>query len=196
VGGFSYPEVGATDRGGRLPAGYAQLRYRARLGSGREVFAAAGEAVLTWRMHRAVGVGVTPTADRAAPGVDVRILLGLRLGGVPLGVTAPCRVVWTAEEPTRLGFGYGSLPGHPECGEEAFLVELAPDGQVWFTVTAFSRPARWFTRAAGPLIPPFQHLYARRCAHVLRRLASAGVGQGDGGPAAGEGASGGGVDSA
>ncbi|MDH6108779.1 uncharacterized protein (UPF0548 family) [Kitasatospora sp. MAP12-15] len=169
MSGLSYPEVGATaDDSGQLPAGYQHLRYRTRLGTGREAFAAAGESVLTWRMHRAVGVRLTASARRAAPGVTVRVLLG-RAG---LGPAGSCTVVWTLDEPTRLGFAYGTLPGHPECGEEAFLVELAPDGQVWFTVTAFSRPARWYTRAAGPLVPVFQQLYARRCGHVLRRVAA------------------------
>jgi uncharacterized protein (UPF0548 family) len=166
VSTFSYPEVGATQDHGPLPAGYRHLRHRTLLGRGRDVFLTAGENILTWRMHRAVGVELTATADRAAPGVGVRVLLGR--GG--LGLAAPCEVVWTAEQPTRLGFAYGTLPGHPECGEEAFLVELAPDGDVWFTVTAFSRPARWYTRAAGPLVPVFQNLYARRCGRVLGRL--------------------------
>ena len=168
---FSYPEVGATAGGGPLPAGYRHLCHRTRIGVGRAVFRSAGENVLTWRMHRAVGVGVTATGDRAAPGVGVRVLLGR--GG--LGLAAPCEVVWVVTEPTRIGFAYGSLPGHPECGEEAFLVEPAPDGQVWFTVTAFSRPARWYLRAVGPLVPAFQRLYARRCGRVLRRLAASGM---------------------
>ncbi|RDG37909.1 DUF1990 family protein [Streptomyces corynorhini] len=165
--GFSYPEVGATSGDVPLPAGYRHLEHRIRLGFGRDVFTAAGESVLTWRMHRAVGVGVVATRDRAEPGVRVRLLLGRGRWGL----VAPCEVVWAVEEPTRLGFAYGTLPGHPERGEEAFLVELAPDGQVFFTVTAFSRPALRYTRAAGPLVPVFQKLYARRCGRVLRRPA-------------------------
>lgn len=39
---------------------------------------------------------------------------------------------------------------------------------VWLTVTAFSRPAVWWARAAGPLIPVLQRAY--RCGAVLRRL--------------------------
>ena len=167
--GFTYPETGATrEGGGPLPAGYAHLRHRARIGGGDAVFAAAGQAVLTWRMHRAVGVRPTADADRAAPGVRVRVLLGVG----PLGLTAPCEVVWAVDGPDRAGFGYGTLAGHPECGEEGFLVELHPDGAVWLAVTAFSRPSRWYTRAAGPLVPVFQRLYARRCGRVLRRLAN------------------------
>ncbi|MEU9133338.1 DUF1990 domain-containing protein [Kitasatospora sp. NPDC048540] len=167
---FSYPEVGATASDGPLPAGYHHLRHRARIGAGREEFAAAGEAIMTWRMHRAVGVGVSASAPRAAPGVLVTVVLGRGR----LALTAPCAVVRAVEGPTRIGFAYGTLPGHPERGEECFEVELDPDGQVWFTVTAFSRPARWFTRAVSPLVPVFQRLYVRRCARVLRRPAARG----------------------
>ena len=169
MGGFTYQEVGATRGGGPLPEGYAHLRYRTRLGEGPAVFAAAGDAVLSWRLHRGVGVRPTADADRAAPGVAVRVRLGIG----PLALTAPCAVVWAVDGPTGAGFGYGTLPGHPECGEEGFLVELDDDG-VWFTVTAFSRPARWYTRAAGPLVPLFQRAYARRCGKVLRGLARQG----------------------
>lgn len=165
---FSYPEVGATIPGGAFPTGYRHLCVRTNLGAGREVFEAAGESVLTWRMHRSVGVGIQATADRAAPGVVVRVLLGRGR----FGIAARCMVVWAVEEANRIGFAYGTLLGHPECGEEAFLVELAPDGQVWLTVTAFSRPNRWYTRAAYPLAVAFQWLYARRCGRVLRRPAA------------------------
>ncbi|WP_055587650.1 DUF1990 family protein [Peterkaempfera griseoplana] len=168
--GFSYPEVGAT-AGGPLPPGYHLLRHTTVLGHGREVLEAAGEALLTWRMHRAVGVGVRPDAGRAAPGVDVEVTLGWG----PLALHAPCRVVHTATGPDRFGFAYGTLAGHPERGEECFMVELGDDRAVRFTVTAFSLPARWFTRAAGPLTPVAQRLYARRCGQVLRRLATYGA---------------------
>jgi uncharacterized protein (UPF0548 family) len=162
--GFTYREVGAT-RGLPLPDGYRRLRVRTRLGRGPEVFRAAGMAVLDWRMHRAVGVTVA-TDGPAMPGRAVTV----GLGAGPLRLYAPCRVVWTVAEETRTGFAYGTLPGHPECGEESFVVTLERDGSVALTVTSFSRPAAWFTRAAGPLVPVFQRAYARRCGTVLRRL--------------------------
>jgi uncharacterized protein (UPF0548 family) len=86
---------------------------------------------------------------------------------------APCLVVWTLAEGARAGFGYGTTAGHPFSGEESFVTALDDAGDVWFAVAAFSRPARWFTRAAGPIAPLFQQAYARRCAAVLRRLATA-----------------------
>ncbi|GGX77077.1 DUF1990 family protein [Streptomyces minutiscleroticus] len=156
---FTYEPVGAT-RSGELPAGFHHLNVRTRIGE--DVFRRAADAVLSWRMHRAMGVAMDTAAETAAPGVDVTVGLG--------PVKAPCRVVWTVDERRRAGWAYGTLPGHPESGEEAFLVEATGDGTVWLTVTAYSRPASWLARAGGPVTRGFQHAYARRCGVVLRRL--------------------------
>ncbi|GGR53065.1 DUF1990 domain-containing protein [Streptomyces roseolus] len=167
---LSYPEVGATRTPDALPAGYHHLRHSAAVGHGPAAFRAAAEAVTTWRMHRATGARVRATAGRAAPGVTLEVALGLG----PLAYAVPCEVIWLPGEEHRAGFSYGTLTGHPECGEEAFLVELEPDGTVRFTVTAFSRPAAWYTRLAGPLVPRLQRAYARRLGRVLGRLVVAG----------------------
>lgn len=156
---LTYAEVGAT-RHEPLPAGYQHLRHRSRIGSGG--FATAADAILTFRMHRGIPARVRASGERAAPGVRVTVTIG------PL--RAPCEVVWAEDGPDRAGFGYGTLAGHPEVGEESFVVERDSDGIVWFTVTAFSRPARWYVRLAGPGVGLFQRLYARRCAAVLRGL--------------------------
>ncbi|MET9445518.1 DUF1990 domain-containing protein [Streptomyces sp. NPDC006610] len=160
---FTYEDVGATREAGFCPPGFHSLHVRSRIGEGQDVFRRAADAVRTWEMHRAVGVGIEASADRAAPGVDVTVTLA----GV---VKAPCRVVWTVDEHRRAGWAYGTLPGHPECGEEAFLVDRTGDGTVWLTVTAFSRPARWYARAGGAATRGLQHAYARRCGKVLREL--------------------------
>ena len=162
---LSYPEVGATATD-RMPAGYHHLRYRSRIGRGGALFRAAGEAVLTWQMHRRSGVPVVATAPRAARGV--RLACGLRAG--PLQVWVPCEVVATVADGAHTGFTYGMLAGHPECGEESFVVNMDDDGTVWLAVTAFSRPVVWYTRLAGPLVPVLQRRYAARLATTLRRL--------------------------
>ncbi|MGH3325765.1 MAG: DUF1990 family protein, partial [Streptomyces sp.] len=119
--------------------------------------------------HRAAGVVVETDAARAAPGV--RVTVGLGLGA--LRVYAPCEVVWAVEGERSAGWAYGTLPGHPVRGEEAFLVSQDADGAVWLEVLAFSRPATWWTVAAGPLLPVFQRWYARWCGRCLRRLVEA-----------------------
>ncbi|MFC5668351.1 DUF1990 family protein [Kitasatospora misakiensis] len=169
---LSYPEVGASfDFDAPLPAGYHHLRHRALVGHGRAALDATGAAVLGWRMHRAAGVRITAEAERAAPGVAVRCAIGLG----PLRAAAPCRVVRSTDDGgdrDRHGFTYGTRRGHLAVGEETFVVEMGPDGAVWFTVNAFSRPQRWYARLAGPLFPLGQQLFARRCARALTRIAS------------------------
>ncbi|MEU6879038.1 DUF1990 domain-containing protein [Streptomyces sp. NPDC046712] len=162
---LNYRDVGATGRD-RLPAGYHHLHHTVRLGRGRDAFESAGAAVTTWRMHRDAGARVRSEAVRAEPGVFVEVSLGLG----PVRFAAPCEVIWTAYEDDRTGFAYGTRTGHPESGEESFVVDLHPDGSVWFTVTAFSRPAVWYTRLAGSLVPVLQHTYARRLGHTLQRV--------------------------
>ena len=90
-------------------------------------------------------------------------------------IKAPCRVVWTVEEYRRTGWAYGTLSGHPECGEEAFVVERTGDGTVWLSVNAFSRPAKWYSRAAGPATRGLQHAYARGYTIIARMLEAAGA---------------------
>lgn len=160
---FSYAEVGAT-RDDVLPRGYNHLRYRTRVGDA-QVMAAAAEAVLTFAPQRAAGVRVDAAGPRAVEGLAVTS----RLGVGPLRVAAPCLVVWVEDGERRAGFAYGTVAGHPERGEESFVVELDGDG-VWFTMTAFSRPDRWYTKAGGPLVVGFQHAYARLLGRTLRRL--------------------------
>jgi uncharacterized protein (UPF0548 family) len=160
---LTYDEVGATETGS-LPRGYHHLRYRVAIG--HDVLKPAADAVLTFQMHRAAGVRITASADRAAPGVDVVTGLGVW----PLRLSAPCRVVWAVDEPGRAGFGYGTLRGHPERGEEAFEVTQGEDGTTWFSVTAFSLPASLLTWVAGPTVPPFQRAYAAWCGRALRGL--------------------------
>ncbi|NJP68980.1 DUF1990 family protein [Streptomyces spiramenti] len=166
--GFTYAEVGATREPGRLPPpGYHLMRVRTRVGSGEDAFVTASRALMEWRLHRAVGVGIEAGRSRAALGVPVAVVV--RLGPLRL-LRAPCRVVWVVEEDGLAGWGYGTLPGHPVRGEESFLVERDRMGAVWLTVTAFSRPGVWYTRAAGSLGRAAQHYYARRCGRVMRRL--------------------------
>ncbi|MFD3660793.1 DUF1990 family protein [Streptomyces sp. NPDC058659] len=163
---LTYREVGATRSPEDLPEGYHHLRHSTVVGYGRAAFEAAGTAVTTWRTHRASGASVRSGAVRAEPGV--RLEVSASVGRLRVGV--PCEVIWTAYEEHRTGFAYGTLTGHLEQGEESFVVELAPDGTVRFTVTAFSRPAAWYTRLAGPLVPLLQRAYARHLGRTLRRL--------------------------
>ncbi|WP_244908022.1 DUF1990 family protein [Haloactinopolyspora alba] len=165
---FTYPEVGATRGGGPLPDGYRHSRVRERVGSGRRVHDAVADGLLGWALHRRCGLRVQASAERAAPGV--RVVSSLGVG--PLRVRIPCEVVWAVDEARHAGFAYGTLPGHPARGEEAFVVDLDDNDDVWFSVTAFSRSAAWYARLGGPVTHAVQNLALRRYVTAARELAS------------------------
>ena len=167
-----YPDVGATRAaaldGAPLPAGWNHLRHSGSVGTGPAALEAAEECIRRWGMHRGSGITVAASADRADVGVTM--VSGIGLG--PLRLSAPCRVLWTtddAADPDVRGFGYGTLPGHPETGEEAFVARLGADGVVRMTVLAFSRPGPWYVRLAGPVVPLLQGLAARAYVRAVRR---------------------------
>ena len=150
---LTYPEVGATAR--TLPSGYRHIRREYRIGSGRDRFEHAAEAVMRYGMLRGAGLQVAATTDVARVGTDV---LG-RLGPF----IAPCRVVYVVEKPDRRGFAYGSLPGHAVSGEEMFGVRYdSADDAVYSEVVAFSRPARWWSRLGSPVLTLAQRIVTGR----------------------------------
>ncbi|QCQ90995.1 DUF1990 family protein [Rhodococcus sp. SGAir0479] len=154
---LTYSEVGAT--AGELPAGYRHLRESLRLGRGEDTFLAASDALMHWQVHRRAGLRV----DAESPTVKVGTTVVLRW----FGFTIPCRVVYVIDEPNRRGFAYGTLPGHPESGEERFCVERDDDGEVRAVITTFSRPGRWYTRLGDPVARVVQTLMTRRYLHAF-----------------------------
>jgi uncharacterized protein (UPF0548 family) len=158
---LTYPEVGAT--AGDLPRRYHHLNSRVPIGHGRQLFTDAADAVQGWHVQVTAGLKVSVSSPAAMPGAV--LVLSLRIG--PLRLDAPCRVVYAVDEPRRRGFAYGTLAGHPESGEEAFMIEYHDDDTVTFTITAFSRPAAPLAKLAGPLGRIAQH---RITARYLRSL--------------------------
>jgi uncharacterized protein (UPF0548 family) len=66
------------------------------------------------------------------------------------------------DEPNRYGFAYGTLPHHPEQGEEAFLVEQDDRGDVNFVIEVFSRPRHPLARLGKPVSRLVQKRTTRR----------------------------------
>lgn len=135
------------------------------------------DGLLGWDLHRRSGLRVAADTPRAASGVEMASGVGLG----PLRWQAPCRVLWSAEPVLdggvpvpgqRAGFGYGTLRGHPVAGEEGFYAELTPDGQLFFRVAAYSRPANWFMALGSPVSRWTQELITRRYFRAARRLAA------------------------
>jgi uncharacterized protein (UPF0548 family) len=148
---FTYDRVAATAHPGELPEGYHHVHAARVVGKGDEAFAAAVDGIRRWQLHRRQGYRVAPDD----PPVEVGTVVALDVPLVAIHVVATCRIAWVIDEPDRFGFGYGTLPIHPESGEEAFVVERdAPHdrgGGVRLAITAFSRPRHPLVRLAGPV---------------------------------------------
>jgi len=184
---LTYTDAGFTERPyprpleGGWPEGY-RLVLRSELIDVPD--AAAGflrlaDGLLGWDLHRGSRLRVAASTRRAAAGVEMASGVGIG----PLRWQAPCRVLWSAEPVLeggvpvpgqRAGFGYGTLRGHPEAGEEGFYAELTSEGQLFFRVAAYSRPANWFVAAGGPANRWTQELITRRYFRTARRLAVGG----------------------
>jgi uncharacterized protein (UPF0548 family) len=160
----TYAEIGATLAGVR-PEGFHHDRYETVLGHGSEAFERAVNGLKTWEAHRVPGVRVFPEEQEIKTGATVIVTLGTTL----VSLAAPCRVVSVIDGQVRWGFAYGTLPGHPEQGEEAFVVSISPDDSVRFEILAFSRPADPIVRLSGPVGRAFQKGGTNGYLRALRR---------------------------
>lgn len=134
------------------PPGYRRDCWARELEGGDGVFERAADALRTWQMHRAAG-HIVEADGPPAIGANVAMAAPLPFGYVDV----VCRVVDVIDEPDRYGFAYGTLPVHPEQGEESFTVARDAGEVVIFEIVAASRP---------------RHVLARACPPVARRLQS------------------------
>ena len=151
---LSYAEVGATL--GDRPTGYRHDDDSLTLGVGDPVFDRAVLGLREWQAHRGAGVRVAPIDAPLEIGTTVALALPL-LG---ISTLAACRVVAVVDEPARFGFAYGALEGHPERGEESFIVDRDGD-TITFRISAFSRPADPLTRIGAPVARAIQRRVTR-----------------------------------
>ena len=112
-------------------------RHTVWLGSGEATFQQARAALRDWQTHRSNWLQLFPASSPPTEGQTVLVLL--KAAGLCLSFG--CRVVRVIDEARRYGFIYGTLAGHPESGEELFVIEWQPDDRVSFTLSAVSRPA-------------------------------------------------------
>jgi uncharacterized protein (UPF0548 family) len=169
---FTYPEVGAT-RGGRssLPPSvvrdYDVDHYEVVLGTGRELFERARRALLAW------GSFDIPWLELQGASTPVRAdqIVATLVRAAGLWVLNPCRVTYVAVGPDEpAAFGYGTLPGHAEVGEERFLVAHDPEtDSVRYEILAFSRPGHPLSRLGRPYTRSVQRRFGRSSLSALAR---------------------------
>ncbi|MEU1617553.1 DUF1990 domain-containing protein [Streptomyces sp. NPDC005722] len=168
---FTYGAVGATRPAEeRWSVGRTGLRAHCGtvvVGHGEADWRAAADAVLRWGVKRQSGFSVAGcggAGERVSVGAEYRITAGFG----PFVVREPVRVVAVVDLPDRCGFAYGTLPGHPVCGEEAFVVHRSPDGTVALTIRSLTRAAPngpW--RLLFPVLLVAQRFFRRRYRRAL-----------------------------
>ena len=105
-----------------LRAGYRHLTVSTTLT--RRDFDGAVRDLFAWCVQSGAGLEVHASDVPLRQGTVV--LMSWGVGALSLKI--PCRVLDVVHEERRQGFSYGTLPGHPEAGEERFLLERLEDG--------------------------------------------------------------------
>lgn len=182
-GPLDYPSLGLTRlvaqryaQAEHWPQGFAHVDKTLSVGTGQEVFDALAEGIMTWEIQRRAGLQVS-APPRAV--VGAKIVSGFGVGKLRLPV--PCEVVWALEPQTLMGpggtkmqlagFGYGTLPGHPAVGEEAFIAMKTAEGRVQFRLLAFSKPAGLIYTLGSPVTKLTQAGVTRSYQQAARALA-------------------------
>ncbi|HEY5221806.1 MAG TPA: DUF1990 domain-containing protein [Microbacteriaceae bacterium] len=111
--------------------------------------------------------------DDGTPYIANGMTAVLKIPVGPFHVHAPLRVVYVVHDARRAGFAYGTLHGHPESGEEAFILEHRDDDSVWLVIRAFSRPSNFFYRIAAPILRVKQSQFTTRYLRALHPVSAA-----------------------
>ncbi|WP_211880150.1 DUF1990 family protein [Pseudarthrobacter albicanus] len=170
-GELNYEGIGSTQHG-PPPAEVECLVTHAYLGHGIAAYRRAVQGLLTWQLQKRSGLRVRAESDVVVPGA--RVVSGFGVG--PFRIDAPCEVVWVrrpvaGDGPQSAGFGYGTLPGHPVRGEEAFEISIDRQGRVLIEIRAFGVPSSWFYAAGGALTRRARSLVTSRYIRSAQELA-------------------------
>jgi uncharacterized protein (UPF0548 family) len=144
--------------------GYDNDYQRVKVGNGQMDFERAKQNIRDWRMFPSQWTKILP--EQASIVVGEIVAMYARFGG--LWWRNSCRIIYVIDESTRFGFAYGTLPGHVECGEELFLVEIDTAGDVWYTIKAFSKPRFWMARIGYPIMRLLQAKFRKDSGNAMR----------------------------
>ena len=167
----TYDAVGATEVGSAAwstpAAGYRRVERSVVVGHGDADWQRCCDAILRWTVKTRSGFAVQPLT-----GTDVRARRGADYRVTPRGlgwlVEEPVRVVQVVSTDARCGFAYGTLPGHPVSGEEAFIVSRDAFGEVTFTLRSLTRRGDGAWGLLFPVLLVVQALVRRRYLRALR----------------------------
>ncbi|MEQ9408496.1 MAG: DUF1990 domain-containing protein [Fuerstiella sp.] len=162
----AYPGVGTT-RNTDHPAGFTIDQNQICLGSGRQTFEAAKQALQLWQHYRFSWIELH--RPEAPPDSGQTVATVARALG--LWVLNACRIVYVVEETEplrRYTYAYGTLPEHAESGEERFQVTWKEDDSVWYEIFAFSRPNQLLARLGYPYVRHKQKQFARESMQSMK----------------------------
>lgn len=173
---FSPPSVDLTKQR-RLSARWigtagsirARRRYRLDhlsevIGKGQDTFDAARTAVMNWEMARQGWVSAFPERPEMARGTQVAVVA--KLG--PLWTASIGMITMIEDTASRYAFSYGTTRDHAAQGEERFEVELHDNGDVVFSITAISRPRKWWAWLGYPLLRLSQARFRRGAVKAIK----------------------------
>lgn len=136
---------------------HRQSEVSAVIGSTDALWERASSDVLRWKVKTSSGFRVSSSAT-----VQVGDRIEVYAGALGIYVVEPVEVLEVIKTPDRVGFAYGTLPGHPITGEEAFIVERSGN-EVRLTIRSLTSPSPqqpW--RALFPLLLVIQKMVRRR----------------------------------
>lgn len=162
---LTYSGVGQT--AGTPPSGYTVDHTRVRLGSGELAFASACSALENWQQFQLTWLTAWPTPTPIREG-NVIVLAARSFGCWWLNACRIVDVVDEGWERKKIGFAYGTLPGHAGSGEERFIVEIDDEGIVWYDILAFSRPQGPLSHMGYPYLRHVQKRFARDSAEAMQ----------------------------
>lgn len=119
---------------------------------------AVAAALFNGAVHRKAGVRFQADGDRVIVGIGP--------------ISGPCRIIIREASDKRVVMVYRTLPGHPEKGEESFMVERV-GRELVATVSAVSEGATWYTR--NPVAHLAQRLIAKRYAGAMLSFGECGA---------------------
>ncbi|HKO63434.1 MAG TPA: DUF1990 domain-containing protein [Pyrinomonadaceae bacterium] len=164
---FTYAQVGATLT--KPPLGYRVDHNRIQLGTGKETYLCAIEALKRWKQF---DLGWVRIANSEVV-LQQDAVVAVEVKACGLWSLNAARVVYLVDDSrdtnARFGFAYGTLPGHAEEGEERFIVEWLADDSVWYDIFAFSRPRHPLARLTRPIVRSLQKRFAKDSLAAMKR---------------------------
>ncbi len=137
--------------------GYDNDKNQIFLGNGADVWAAAKVAMSEWAMFPDSWARIYYQNPTFTEG-DIVVMCARVFGIWWLNAS---RILYVNDDAHHFGFAYGTLPNHVESGEELFQITRDEQGDVYYTLTAFSHPRFWAVRLTYPLSRYFQKKFVR-----------------------------------